>query len=104
MSGSLAAAGYIHMHLRTARRGIWKLLQGDWNENRRVLAAGPPPDKSDSLYKPYEILRTGLGDHYVIDGFKLLWKVSWTTLPEEHGHVKSTNMAASHKGYGAETL
>ena len=57
ISASIAAAGFIHMHLRRARRGIWAYLQGDRTENLRKLAAGPAPVLCDNVFKMYELMR-----------------------------------------------
>ena len=102
--GSMACAGYMHMHLRHARRGIWALLRGDRVENLRRLAAGPPPKGTGSLFKAYEMMRLDQAEGECLAALALAEQSSWSTLNEESGHRVSSGLIQAHREYGTSAL
>jgi hypothetical protein len=104
LMATMACAGYIHMHLRYARRGFWALLRGDRLENLRRLAAGPPPKGTGSEFKAYEMMRLDQAEGECLAGLALAAQSSWSTLNEESGHKVSSGLIQSHRDYGTGTL
>jgi hypothetical protein len=102
--GALAAAGYVGMHLRHARRKVWALLQGDRNANLFAFAAGPQPDnESSTLFRIWTLMQQGEVD-ICLQGLELLALASWTTLNEEEAHAVASGLMRGHRQYGSPML
>ena len=103
IAGAVTSAGFVHGHLREARKGPWALLKGDWRANLRHLARQPEPVGDEVLYKIHKLMQFGLED-LCMDGLEKLSRCSWTTMAEEQGHVAASSLLKLHKQYGIQTL
>jgi hypothetical protein len=103
ISAGLTSAVYINGHLREARRGPWALLAGNRRLNVEMLAAGAPPE-DEVMFKMYEMVRLGMGVDLVLEGLDAMSRCSWSTLPEEQGHVSASSLMKLHRQYGVATL
>lgn len=104
IAAATTSAGYIHGHLRSARRGAWALLGGDRCANLKALASGPCPEHDEVMFKIWEMMRLGMGVGLIVEGLEALSRCSWTTMAEEQGHVAASSLMRLHRQYGVETL
>ena len=92
--GTLTAAGYVGMHLRHARRGVWSLLPGDRKANVLAFRAGPKPaNESQTLFKVWTLMQLQEVD-LVLEGLEFLSKA----------HNVASGLMRAHRAYGSATL
>ena len=71
-----------------ARRGVWRLLQGDRRANLLAILEQPAPPESDEvLFKIHTPLRLGFLWRSAWMGLQALEQISWSTITIEQGHV-----------------